>query len=196
MADRELVEALHEQAESMDRLAKANWLMYMATQKQMENRTPSNTVFGSYGFGGVNAAWRQILPRNDRRAKVTFMAENLSFYFAVNENETDINTLINWQNVQFHGQIPVALLTFSGGEPVSMCTTGAIWVASLTGGGSNVELAGVLNWVEEVYSSVDAIPHEMRDTNPMAAGRIQRLTAKDMQLDGDVTGTFTREGVR
>ena len=196
MADNEMREVLREQNEHLDRIAKAQWLVYMATQKAMENKTPSITTFGSYGFGGTTAAWRQIVPRNDRRARITFMAQNLSFYFTNDSNNVDINTLINWQNVQFNGQIPVSLLTFSGGVPVEIRTTEAIYVASLTGAGSNVELAGTLNWIEEVYSSISAIPVHMVNESPERPGIIQKLPHSLQELDGDIQGTFTREGVR
>ena len=196
MADRELLEALHKQTEAMDRLAKANWLMYMATQKQMEMRTPSNTVFRSYGFGGVNADWRQIVPRNDRRAKITFFAENLSFYFIDDPNLLDINSLINLQNKGLNGNIHTSLITLTGGQPVPMKTTSAIWAASLTGGGSTTELVGTLNWIEEIYSNVSGIPTELANTNPAKAGEVEKLTPGLMDLDGDVHASFTREGVR
>lgn len=201
MVDKELLEALKEQSESMDRVAKAQWLLYMATQKLMESRTPSNTVFGSFTFnpGSVNttlAEWRQIVPRNSRRKTITFMAINQSLYLTNSSNSLDINTLITQEKSGFLGTVPVMLATFAGGVPLVISTTDSIWAASLTGNGSVIEQNAVLNWVEEVYSDINAIPVEMHNTNPTAPGVVEKLTPGAMALDGDIRATFTREGVR
>lgn len=201
MADKELLEALHEQSESMDRVAKAQWLMYMATQKQMEDRTPSSAVFGSYNFNPTSsgtqlAAWRQLVPRNTRRKKITFMANNKTFYLASSDIVLDINDLIKYENSGFNGSIPVIQNVFTPGLTLQLDTSDAIYAASLTGAGSAIELNAVINWVEEVYSNVSAIPVEMSNINPARPGITEKLTAGAMSLDGDIRATFTREGVR
>ena len=201
MADKELLEALHEQSQSMDRVAKAQWLMYMATQKQMEDRTPSSAVFGSYNFNPTSsntqlAAWRQLVPRNTRRKRITFTALNQTFYIANSDNIVDINDLIKFQHVGFNGNMQVMQNTFTAGYNLTLETTDSIYVASLTGGGSTIELNAVINWVEEVYSNVSAIPVEMSNINPSRPGITQKLTAGAMSLDGDIRATYSREGVR
>ncbi len=201
MEDKELKQILKDNAEKMDLVAKSQWLMYMATQQQMRDRIPSQSKYGSYGFNpsgdtSVTAQWRPILPRNERRKSVKFMAINQSIYFASSDNSLDINNLILAQKNGFTGTLPVMLVTLVGGTPFEIESTAAIYVASLTGAGSVVEQTAVLNWVEEIYSDVKAIPTAMANTDIERPGVVSKLTAGAMQLDGDVRATYTREGVR
>lgn len=201
MADKELLEALREQSESMDRVAKSLWINYMGTQKMMESRTPSTTVFGSYNFNPTSsttqlAAWRQILPRNARRKRVLLAGLNESFYIASGDNVVDINDLIRFQNKGFNGSIAAMQNTFTAGYHLPLSTTDAIYVASLTGSGSLIELNATISWAEEIYTDISSIPLEMTDTNIARPGIIEKLTPGAMALDGDIRATFTREGVR
>jgi hypothetical protein len=199
--DKELNQILKDNAEKMDLVARSNWLLYMATQQQMRDRTPSSAKYGSYGFNPsgnttVLAEWRAILPRNERRKCIKFNAINQSIYFASSEKSLDINNLIQAQKNGFTGTLPVMLMTFVGGVPFEIESTSAIYVASLTGNGSVVEQAATLNWVEEIYSDIKAIPTGEPNDVIQRPGVVSKLTTGAMQLDGDVRATYTREGVR
>lgn len=201
MLDRETLEALKENSAAMDRVAKAQWLMYMATQKSMEDRTPSSMVFGSYNFNPTNSAtqlvaWRQVLPRNTRRKAVRFSALNQTLFLATSDNSITIDNLVLFQKNGWNGAIPVMVNTFTAGSILRLDTTDAIYVASLTGAGSMVEQNAIISWAEEIYSSVSAIPMHENDNNIARPGVVEHLTAGAMHLDGDVRATFTREGVR
>lgn len=201
MADKELLEHMREMTEAMDRVAKAQWLMFMATQNKQQNEVPTNAVYGSYNFNPTKsttqlAAWRQLVPRNDRRKSITLMATNQTLFFTSLDSNIDITTLINNEANGFNGTMQVMEATLVAGVPLPISSTAPIYCASLTGGGSLIEQNAVIGWVEEIYASVTAIPVDMINDNPAQAGLMQRLTASDMRLDGDITGTFKRAGVR
>ncbi len=199
--DKELNQILKDNAEKMDLVAKSNWLLYQATQQQMRDRTPSNAKYGSYGFNPTNnatvlAEWRAILPRNERRKCVKFNAINQSIYFASSDKSFDINNLILAEKSGFTGSLPVMLMTFVGGMSFEIETTSPIYVASLTGNGSVVEQAATLNWVEEIYSDINAIPTGEPNDLIQRPGIVSKLTSGAMQLDGDIRATYTHDGVR
>ena len=201
MADKEILEALREQSESMDRVAKSLWINYMGTQKMMESRTPATLHVGSYNFNPTKSAtqivaWRQVVPRNASRKTITFSALNQTLFLATSDTAIDIMTLVGFQNTGWSGSIPAMMYTFTAGNPLKLDTTEAIYIASLTGGGSTEEQSAIISWAEEIYADVATIPLEMRNTNPAQAGVVEKLTPGAMALDGDIRATFTREGVR
>lgn len=201
MADKELLDALREQSESMDRVAKAQWLLYMATQKLMESRTPSTLHVGSYNFNPTSSpsqvvAWRQVVPRNTSRKTITFSAVNETFFIATSDTAIDIMTLVQFQNTGWSGTIPAMMYTLTAGNDLKLDTTEAIYIASLKGAGSAEEQNAIISWAEEIYTDVTSIPLEIRDTNIARPGIIEKLTPGAMSLDGDIRATFTREGVR
>ena len=201
MADNEMREALREQNEHLDRIAKAQWLVYMATQEAMNNRTPSSMVFGSYNFNPTNSttqlvAWRQVVPRNERRKRITFSALNQTLFLATSDQSIDIMSLVQFQNTGWSGSLPVMENTFTAGTVLQLDTTESIYIASLKGGGSQIEQTAIISWAEEIYSNVSAIPVHMVNESPERPGIIQKLPHSLQELDGDIQGTFTREGVR
>ncbi len=206
MLDKELHNLLKENGEALDRVAKAHWLLFMATQEQMTNRTPTSTSWGSYGFNPSNsatypAAWRQLVPRNDRRKRIRFTATPTSggyqsLYFSNSDINLDIGSLIELNNSGSFGYNGVALITFSPSTIFELDTTDAIWCASISGSGSTKEETGVINWAEDIYSAVTAIPTYMDNIRTDKPGDVEKLTPGAMQLDGDIRATFTREGVR
>ena len=50
MVDKETIEALHKQSDMLDKIAKINYLTYMAQQQNEKQKVPTSTVFGSYYF--------------------------------------------------------------------------------------------------------------------------------------------------
>ena len=202
-ADKELVEALHKNAAAKDRNAQAQFLNYMTTQKLMENRTPTNLSFGSFNFnpfadGTRVAAWIQLVPRNNRRRAIKFLPSieetgGSIIYFATSDNIVDVNNVIAFNNLEQAGSINAMLANFD--VPLEIRSTDSIWACSLTGTGSLIEKKSGINWVEEIYSDVSAIPIT-RDRPLHSAGDVDKLTPGLMELDGDQRATYTREGVR
>jgi len=201
MADNaELIQALHEHAKALDFNSKAGYLNWLAQQKLLARSTPTTALFGSYGFGGnanILAAWRQIVPRNIRRRRITITSLNQTLYLSHSETELSITDLINWQNLGFGGRIPVSQVTFATGQGLQIETSEAIYIASITGSGSKVEQTCTVNWVEEIFSSVDAIPGT--DPTPMKHNmpfQEQRTFPGLTDIDGEVTAQYNRDGVR
>lgn len=201
MQEKEIKEALDKLNEVMDRVDKGNFVNFMKQQKIEERSTPTNVEFGTYGFNpfnsaNVNAAWRQLLPRNPRRRRVIFNAINLTMYLAISDTAYDISELIASDNKGYAGTLPVMAVTFIGGFIFPIETTGAIWCASITGGGSNQEQKGVINWQEEIFSDVEAIPGMMNRDLAHAAGVVGKLTAGTMPWEHDRDDAYERGGVR
>jgi len=197
--DRELLEALHKNTETMDKIGQLNYLAYMAQQKREEHKTPSSTVFGSYNFNPYNDAnitvqWRQVVPRNSRRAKVIFSALNQTLFLATSDNSITIDNLVSLQNTGWNGSIPVMIYTFTAYNDLPLETTEAIYIASLTGAGSMKEQTAVISWAEEIYSDVTATPFDNHDRPLHNVGEVGNLTSGLMGFDRD--DSYTREGVR
>lgn len=205
MADNELIHALLKNAEAMDRASKVSYLQMIVTQKQMESRTPTSLVFGSFNFnpfadGARLAAWVQVVPRNHRRRSIKFLpaTEQVGasiIYFAISDNIVDINNVIAFNNLEQAGSITAMLFNFLYGA-LEIQSTESIWACSLTGTGSTIEKKAGLNWLEEIYSDISATPFDSHDKPLHTAGEVDKLTPGLMHLDGDVRGGFTREGVR
>lgn len=200
-SNEELLEQYKRNNEMLDHIAKAQYLQYITIQKQMERQTPTSTKWGSYGFNptnnsGVLATWRQVLPRNKRRKRVRFVSTNFTFYFMDNETQIDITSLIALNKNGYTGAQPFSAVTFGSGNEHVIEGTGPVYVASLTGSGSVVECASTINWVEEIFSDIDANPFGQEHAPHGNAGMVQRLNAGAMRLDGVEDAHFTREGVR
>jgi hypothetical protein len=199
--DKELTEALRSLGIKMDRIDRGNFYNFMLQQRIAERSTPTNVEFGSYGFNPFDSAtvlaeWRQLLPRNSRRRRVLFNAINFTYYFAVNDTIFDISQLIEADDGGFAGTLPVMAATLTGGFIFPIETTGAIWGASITGSGSSKELKSIINWQEEIYSDVDAIPGLSDSSTVHKPGVEGRLTAGLMSWLGDRDDAYSRDGVR
>jgi hypothetical protein len=198
----ELIAALREHGKKLDLNSVTYYKMLQSQQALLARSTPTTALFGSYGFNPGNnatvlAAWRQIVPRNVRRRRITISAQNQSLYLSHSETEIGMSDLIKWQQLGLTGRIPATLITFATGQGLQIESTEAIYVASLTGAGSVVEQAAVVNWIEEIYSSIDADPNNLRDSEKAnMPGELQRLTAGAMRLDGDEEAEYNRAGVR
>jgi len=201
MADRELLEALHKMEQTMDRVGKIQYLSMIHQQEMEKNRTPTGLTLGSYNFNPSSsatqlAAWRQIVPRNPRRKALILSALNQTLYLATGDTFIDINRLITDQQNGFNGSIAVMQYTFTAGQPLVIETTEALYAASLTGAGSLIELNAVLNFAEEIFSDVTAIPFDSHDVALNRQGRVANMTSGLMSLDEDERSGYTREGVR
>lgn len=199
MVDKETIEALHKQGEMLDKIAKINYLTYMAQQQNEKQKVPTSTVFGSYYFNPYNDAnilvqWRQVVPRNDRRKNITLSALNQTLFLATSDNSVTIDNLVTLQNTGWNGTLPVMVYTFTANNNLILETTEAVYIASLVGGGVMKEQQAIVSWAEMVYSSAAAIPFDNKDA---AIGRPdERFNLTVGHLDADDTNKFTREGVR
>ena len=187
---------------SLDRMNKINWLALMQWQKAEAEKTPTTIKPGTYGFNPTNSAtqlsqWRQLVPRRNRRNRVVFTALNQTFFLAVGDTQVDINQLITEQQIGFNGTLAVFEYTFTAGSRLDISTTEAIWGASLIGSGSLYEQQATISWYEEIFSDIMAIP-TVSIPNPDAntPGKVQRLTAGLMHVDGDQRATYSKDGVR
>lgn len=198
----DLITVLKEQNKQMDINNKMSYLHFMKQQQQLENRTPTSVEFGTYGFNPTNAAtqlaaWRQIVPRNNRRRQITITALNQTLFLTKSENVVGMSDLINWQQNGFPANVPVMIITFATGQGLQIQTTEAIYVASLTGAGSTKEQNSYISWAEEIYSNVSASPLIDNPMRHNAPGLEQRLTAGLVNdIDDEAEAHFTREGVR
>jgi hypothetical protein len=199
VGNEELIKALNINSVAMERHSQT-MKQFIQTQELEANKSATNSVYGMYYFNqgasnSVLAQWRQILPRNLRRAQTRLYSLNQSLYIASSDIGVDINSLIQYQANGFSGAIDgAALLTFTTGVGIEIEGTDAIWVASLTGGGSKVEQTAFIGWTEQIYTTRQADPRSVRGSN--RAGLEQRLTAGLIQMDGDQRADYDRNGTR
>lgn len=199
MVDKETIEALHKQSDMLDKIAKINYLTYMAQQQNEKQKVPTSTVFGSYYFNPYNDAnilvqWRQVVPRNDRRKNITLSALNQTLFLATSDNSVTIDNLVTLQNTGWNGTLPVMVYTFTANNNLILETTEAVYIASLVGGGVMKEQQAIVSWAEMVYSSTTAIPFDNHDKALHRPDERFNMTVGHMDMDD--TNKFTREGVR
>ena len=206
MSDRELIDALLIHAQALDRSTKMAFIEHEATQKRMASRTPTSVVPGTFGFNGTNSAtqlaeWRQLVPRNPRRKRITFMGLNQIIFFAIDDKTVDVMSLVNQLNNGANGAIGVAQQTLTAGAWLPIATTESIWALSIVGTPGSVpwtqyEQQATVSWFEEVYADISAIPYEKVVDPTRRPGTLLRLSPSDMRLDGDVTARVGRDGIR
>lgn len=174
----------------------------MSEQKRESNKSPSSSVFGSYGFNPgqqstVLAAWHQILPRNPRRYRTIIASLNQTLFFTSADGSLPISNLIALQANGWSGVIGgIAEITLTTGTPITIYGTDALYVASLVGGGSLVEQQATISWIEEIYSNVDANPKTAERSTKQTPGEQLRLPPALASIDGDQEAHFNRDRVR
>lgn len=196
--DSELIKALNIHSVALERNTRA-----LAIQHLESRKSPTNGVYGMYYFNQgasstLKASWHQLLPRNMRRQSTQLLSLNQTLFISSSDNLVDINTLINAQANGWLGAIDgCAEITLTTGVGIIIPGSDAIYAASLTGAGSNIEQAAYLSWVETIFSSASADPREHQGATALnTPGLVEKLTPGLMPMDGDVQASFTREGVR
>lgn len=198
--DNEVKEALDRMAVAQNRMAAAQFMQYEATQRMAARTTPANMKPGTFTFNSdsnatLQATWHQLVPRNPKRKRIIFWAINYTFYFALTD-QFSISDLGKLDNNVHGGVAAVAQITLTAGSRVPIETTSAVFCAAIVGSGSTVESTQKISWIEEVFTDVESIPLLQGDGRVARPGELQRLTPRDMALDGDEFATYGNEGLR
>lgn len=197
--DAELRDAMARQAVAMNNVAKSMWLNYMATQKSMENRTPSSVLFGTALIDTSSIEWVQILQRNRRRAYVELIFRG-DYLMINNSNTTDALELAK-NFARSAGTLDLLLgdtaIYGSSSNPIKIETTSPLYVAAFNVvDAAPTTVQGFITWQEAIYSDVSAIPLTEQDLRSNKPGTVQKSTQGLMHPDEDVRATYSHDGVR